>query len=103
MAHFWHPFADMASVAAHGELVLVRGDGAHVWDESGRRYLDATPALYLRQVRLTHAHDDLRAADPTHGDEVATIARRWGFGDPRRFADHYRTAYGRSPSDTLHH
>ena len=35
MAHFWHPFADMASVSAHGELVLVRGDGVRVWDESG--------------------------------------------------------------------
>ncbi|MEU4217711.1 AraC family transcriptional regulator [Actinoplanes sp. NPDC026623] len=86
--------ADIAAAAA----ISVRG-----LRYGFRRYLDATPALYLRQVRLTHAHDDLRAAEPTHGDEVATIARRWGFGDPRRFADYYRTAYGRPPSDTLHH
>ena len=50
MAHFWHPFADMAAVSAHGELVLVRGDGAHVWDESGRRYLDATAGLWFANV-----------------------------------------------------
>ena len=50
MAHFWHPFADMASVSAHGELVLVRGDGVRVWDESGRRYLDATAGLWFANV-----------------------------------------------------
>ena len=50
MTHFWHPFADMASVSAHGELVLVRGDGAHVWDEAGRRYLDATAGLWFANV-----------------------------------------------------
>ncbi len=47
---FWHPFADMSAVAAKGELVLVRGEGAHVWDEAGRRYLDATASLWYCNV-----------------------------------------------------
>jgi putrescine aminotransferase len=47
---FWHPFADMAALEAGGELVLVRGDGAHVWDDAGRRYLDATAALWYCNV-----------------------------------------------------
>jgi adenosylmethionine-8-amino-7-oxononanoate aminotransferase len=46
MPSFWHPFADMAAVQEHGELVLVRGDGVHVWDEAGTRYLDATASLW---------------------------------------------------------
>jgi putrescine aminotransferase len=50
MSHFWHPFADMAAVSARGELVLVRGDGVRVWDESGRRYLDATAGLWFANV-----------------------------------------------------
>ena len=50
MGHFWHPFADMASVTAHGELVLTRGDGVYVWDESGRRYLDSTAGLWFANV-----------------------------------------------------
>jgi adenosylmethionine-8-amino-7-oxononanoate aminotransferase len=50
VGHFWHPFADMASIAANGELVLVRGDGVHVWDEAGRRYLDATAGLWFANV-----------------------------------------------------
>jgi adenosylmethionine-8-amino-7-oxononanoate aminotransferase len=50
MGHFWHPFADMAAVTAHGELVLTRGEGVYVWDESGRRYLDATAGLWFANV-----------------------------------------------------
>jgi len=51
----WHPFADMAAIEAHGELVLVRGEGAHVWDEDGRRYLDATAALWYCNVGFGRA------------------------------------------------
>ena len=40
----WHPFADMARVPG-GELVLVRGEGAWLEDEHGRRYLDAAGSL----------------------------------------------------------
>jgi adenosylmethionine-8-amino-7-oxononanoate aminotransferase len=47
---FWHPFADMAAVLADGELILERGEGAHVWDATGRRYLDATASLWYCNV-----------------------------------------------------
>ncbi|MFB9692453.1 helix-turn-helix domain-containing protein [Amorphoplanes digitatis] len=65
--------------------------------------MDTTPARYLRRVRLTHTHHDLTNADPTHGDGVGAIARRWGFGNLGRFADYYRAVYGCPPADTLHH
>ena len=32
------------------ELVLVRGDGAYVWDESGRRYFDSPASLWFCNV-----------------------------------------------------
>ncbi|MEP7059463.1 MAG: aspartate aminotransferase family protein, partial [Actinomycetota bacterium] len=48
--HLWHPFADMAAVEAGGEFVLTRGDGSHVWDEAGDRYLDATGGLWFANV-----------------------------------------------------
>ena len=50
MGAFWHPFADMSAVESGGELVLDRGEGAYVWDEQGRRYLDATAALWYCNV-----------------------------------------------------
>ncbi|MEU6368632.1 helix-turn-helix domain-containing protein [Streptomyces sp. NPDC046931] len=66
-----------------------------------RRHLDTTPLGYLRQVRLAHAHRDLRAADPYSGVTVTGIAARWGFHHPGRFSALYRRAYGRTPQTTL--
>lgn len=50
MGSFWHSFADMAALEAGGELVVDRGDGVHIWDEDGRRYLDATAGLWYCNV-----------------------------------------------------
>jgi putrescine aminotransferase len=50
MTDFWHPFADMASVQAHGELELVRGEGVWVFDDRNRPYLDATASLWYCNV-----------------------------------------------------
>jgi adenosylmethionine-8-amino-7-oxononanoate aminotransferase len=47
---FWHPFADMAAVSAGGELRIVRGEGYHIWDSEGRRYLDATASLWYSMI-----------------------------------------------------
>ncbi|MGX1804543.1 AraC family transcriptional regulator [Nocardia sp. NPDC055321] len=66
-----------------------------------RRHFDTTPLGYLRRVRLEHAHRDLRAADPTLGATVETIAARWGFPHPSRFAAQYKRAFGVLPSHTL--
>jgi AraC-like DNA-binding protein len=84
--------ADIAAAAAISVRTLQSGF---------QRHLGTTPMLYLRQVRLTHAHDDLQNADPTQGDDVATIARHWGFGHLGRFAGYYRTTYGHPPRHTL--
>jgi len=45
----WHPFSDMASVRGN-ELVLVRGEGVHVWDDAGNRYLDGSASLWYCNV-----------------------------------------------------
>ncbi|UBU17810.1 AraC family transcriptional regulator [Nonomuraea gerenzanensis] len=66
-----------------------------------RRHLNTTPLGYLRQARLARAHAELAVGDPAT-TTVATIAARWGFFHPGRFALSYKDAYGRAPSDTLH-
>ncbi|MBI3648268.1 MAG: aspartate aminotransferase family protein [Actinobacteria bacterium] len=50
VTRFWHPFADMAAVEVAGELPIVRGEGVHVWDSEGRRYLDSTASLWYCNV-----------------------------------------------------
>jgi putrescine aminotransferase len=49
MTNLWHGFADMATVDGH-EFVVERGEGCYVWDEAGRRYLDATASLWYANV-----------------------------------------------------
>jgi len=45
----WHPFANMGEVRGH-EVVVVRGEGFHVFDRDGRRYIDATAGLWYANV-----------------------------------------------------
>jgi len=47
---FWHPFADMRAISSGGELVIDRGEGSHVFDTDGRRYVDATASLWYCNV-----------------------------------------------------
>lgn len=49
MNAFWHPFADMGAVDGH-EMVIDRGEGVYVFDEAGRRYVDATASLWYCNV-----------------------------------------------------
>ncbi len=46
LLHLWHPFTQMAEYAASDPLVIVAGDGAYLIDDRGRRYFDATSALW---------------------------------------------------------
>ena len=72
----WHPFADMSAVDRDGELVLVRGEGARVWDEQGREYLDATAGLWF--VNVGHGRREI--ADAV-GAQAAQLAAYHSFGD----------------------
>jgi putrescine aminotransferase len=45
----WHPFSDMAMVR-DAELVITRADDVWLWDEHGRRYLDASASLWYANI-----------------------------------------------------
>lgn len=49
MTALWHPFADMARVDG-AELVIERAEGVHVWDTTGKRYLDGSASLWYCNV-----------------------------------------------------
>ena len=49
MSSFWHPFAEMSKVQ-HAPFIVDRGEGIYVYDESGRRYLDAAASLWYMNV-----------------------------------------------------
>ena len=63
-------------------------------------HMGISPMAYLRQVRLRRAHQTLLDSDPS-SLTVASIAYRWGFTNPGRFAAAHTERYGESPSETL--
>jgi ornithine--oxo-acid transaminase len=56
-------------------LVLVRGEGAHVWDEAGRRYLDCMSAYSA--VSLGHAHPRILRALTQQAGRLAVTSRAY--------------------------
>jgi len=49
MSSFWQPFAEMSKVQ-HAPFIVDRGEGIYVYDETGRRYLDAAASLWYMNV-----------------------------------------------------
>ena len=90
---------------AHRDITIAEiAAAAHVTiravQHAFHRHMGTTPTAYLRRVRLNHAHQELVAADPAE-QTVTSIAYRWGFPSPSRFAVYYRDAYGVLPGHTL--
>jgi len=49
MSSFWHPFGEMNKVQ-HAPFIVDRGEGIYVFDENGKRYLDAAASLWYMNV-----------------------------------------------------
>src|SRR6185295_5991259 len=46
LAHVLHPNTNLAALHRDGPLVLVRGEGIHVWDNRGKQYIEAMAGLW---------------------------------------------------------
>jgi putrescine---pyruvate transaminase len=67
----WHPFADMARVAGR-EFVVDRGEDVWIYDEDGRRYLDATASLWYANVG--HGRPEIREAVARQMERLETYS-----------------------------
>jgi adenosylmethionine-8-amino-7-oxononanoate aminotransferase len=76
VTHLWHPFADMSAVERDGQLVLVQGSGASVFDADGSEYLDLTAGLWFANV----GHGRTEIADAM-GAQAGRLAAYSTFGD----------------------
>jgi AraC-like DNA-binding protein len=84
----------VAALAQHcGVAVRTLQEGFH-------KHLGMSPMAYVRAVRLRYVHEELRAADPA-SQNVADIARAWGFYHQGRFAAAHEARYGQHPLATL--
>jgi AraC-like DNA-binding protein len=92
--------ADAAQAFTVADLARIAGVSPRSLQDSFQRYLGTSPMAYLREVRLSRAHRELREAGPGQ-NTVTEIAYRCGFVHLGRFAALYRRRYGVSPSQTL--
>ena len=46
VAHLVHPYTNLATHAEKGPLILTRGKGIHVWDDTGREYIEGMSGLW---------------------------------------------------------
>ena len=49
-AHHLHAFVDQKALNEEGARVMVRGEGVHLWDNDGNRYLDGMSGLWCTNV-----------------------------------------------------
>lgn len=76
--HLWLHFAPIGREA---ELtVFVRGEGCYIYDQQGRRYLDALSSLFC--VNVGHGRAELAEAAAAQARELA-YATVWGTAHPR--------------------
>jgi adenosylmethionine-8-amino-7-oxononanoate aminotransferase len=67
--HLWHPFTQMAEYAAGDQLVVTAADGHYLIDDRGKRYFDATSALWCNL--FGHRVPEIDAAVRAQLDRVA--------------------------------
>ncbi|MBB4522695.1 UNVERIFIED_ORG: adenosylmethionine-8-amino-7-oxononanoate aminotransferase [Rhizobium sophorae] len=49
-AHHLHPFADMKKLNAEGTRIIQRGEGVHIFDNHGKKYLDGFAGLWCVNI-----------------------------------------------------
>jgi len=79
--HLWMHFTRMGSYDATHEIpVITRGDGAYVYDQRGRRYLDGLSGLFVSQIG--HGRHELADAAAKQASELAYFPL-WSYAHPR--------------------
>lgn len=84
------------------DLVAIAGVSSRSLYYGFRRWRGTTPMNYLRQVRLSAAHEELKKARDD-GNNVTRIALGVGYDHLSRFSKDYKQRFGQSPSTTMLH
>src|SRR3990170_462580 len=77
--HLWMHFARHSGFDHADVPVIVRGEGAYIWDSRGKRYLDGLAGLFVSQ--LGHGRTDLAEAAATQAQELAFMPL-WSYAHP---------------------
>ncbi|MGH3257213.1 MAG: aspartate aminotransferase family protein [Streptosporangiaceae bacterium] len=78
--NLWLHFTRMSSYADSEVPVIVRGSGAYVFDQHGRRYLDGLSGLFVSQVG--HGRTEIAEAGARQASELAYFPL-WSYAHPK--------------------
>jgi adenosylmethionine-8-amino-7-oxononanoate aminotransferase len=78
--HLWMHFTRMGAYdEGHEVPIIVRGEGCHVFDQHGRRYLDGLAALFC--VNIGHGRADVAQAGADQAKELGFFTN-WSYAHP---------------------
>jgi adenosylmethionine-8-amino-7-oxononanoate aminotransferase len=93
--HLWMHFTRQGAYAEADVPVIVRGEGAYIYDSQGKRYLDGLAGLFVSQ--LGHGRTDLAEAAAAQAKELAFMPL-WSYAHPKAIELAEKVA-GHAPGD----
>lgn len=94
--HLWLHFSRHSTYEQGGQVpVITRGEGAYIYDDTGRRYLDGLSGLFT--VQVGHGRRELAHAAAKQAGELAFFPL-WSYAHPRAVELAERLAHG-APGD----
>ncbi len=78
--HLWMHFTRHGAYAEADVPIIVRGEGAYIYDSQGKRYLDGLAGLFVSQ--LGHGRTDLAEAAAAQAKELAFMPL-WSYAHPQ--------------------
>jgi adenosylmethionine-8-amino-7-oxononanoate aminotransferase len=77
--HLWMHFSRQSAAEANGVPIIVKGEGHHIWDSQGKKYIDGLSGLFV--VNAGHGRKRLAAAAAKQAEELAFFPI-WSYAHP---------------------
>src|SRR4051812_45758233 len=77
--HLWMHFTRHSTYDAHQVPTIVRGDGVHIWDSNGNKYIDGLAGLFV--VQAGPGRTELAGAAAKQAAELASFPL-WSYAPP---------------------
>jgi adenosylmethionine-8-amino-7-oxononanoate aminotransferase len=77
--HLWMHFTRHSTYEKHQVPTIVRGDGVHIWDANGNKYIDGLAGLFV--VQAGHGRTELAEAAAKQAAELAFFPI-WSYAHP---------------------
>jgi adenosylmethionine-8-amino-7-oxononanoate aminotransferase len=93
--HLWMHFSRQSVLEEHGVPIIVKGEGHHIWDSNGKKYIDGLSGLFV--VNAGHGRKRLAEAAAKQAEQLAFFPI-WSYAHPNAIELADRLA-GYAPGD----